>query len=245
MLHFIDVSNWQKGLTLPEGKIDACIVKATEGTTFVDRYCDGFIQQCKRKGLLYGFYHFATSAEPEEQASFFAEHTQGYSLEGIPVLDIESDRIEDWGAFAQRFVDKYHAITTVWPWIYCSAGYLARFAGYPLISTCGLWVAGYPDNKIRGIKDVPDFRYKVSPWKFAAAWQYTSNGAVDFWDEPVDLDVAWMDATAWHKYANPIGSVEHTQQLEVPGPSPDPQVPTWTLENGHVRVDITLKGKEV
>lgn len=242
MLHGIDISNWQKGISMPDF-LDFCIVKATEGTTFVDPRCDGYVQQCRRKGIRFGFYHFANSAEPEAQAAFFAEHTQGYSREGIPVLDIESDKIKDWGAFSQRFVDKYHAITNVWPWIYCSAAYLARFTGYPLVEHCGLWIAGYPDNKIRGLNDVPSFAYKSDPWAFAAAWQFTSNGAVDFWDEPIDLDVAFLDAQAWQKYADPVGNIEHTQELDVPTEPARPD-PTWTLENSKVRVDITLKGRD-
>lgn len=238
MLHGIDISNWQKGFNIPEG-VDFCIVKATEGTTFVDKYCDGFIQQCKRKGILYGFYHFMTSANPESQAAFFAEKTSGYSLEGIPVIDIESERINDWGEYGQRFVDKYHAITDVYPIVYCSAGALERFSGYPLVDTCGLWVAGYPSNKEYGLKDVPKFPYSVSPWKFAAMWQFTDNGWFTNWDEGIDLDVAYMDADAWKLYANP-NVINNTAIMPTPVPSEN-QNKTHTFENSVLRVDITLK----
>lgn len=242
MLHFIDVSNWQKGMTLPESKIDACIVKATEGTNFVDKFCDGFVQQCKRKGILYGFYHFMSSAKPEEQALFFAKNTIGYSLEGIPVLDVESELIPDWGEYAQRFVDKYHAITGVYPIIYTSAAYLSRFNGYPLVDTCGLWLAGYPDSRERGLNDIPKFPYDVSPWKFAAMWQYTSNGIVDWWDAPIDLDVAWMDTGAWKLYANPNATpIDETMQMPPIIPAPNTDGKRWHFENGVVEVDVKLK----
>lgn len=242
MLYGIDISNWQHGMTLPKGKIDTCIVKATEGTTFVDRYCNGFIQQCKSKGILYGYYHFMTSAGPEEQAAFFARHTQGYSRKGIPVLDIESDRIKDWGSYAQRFVDKYHAITGVYPVIYCSAAHLSRFRGYPLVDSCGLWVAGYPDARVRGLKDVPKFPYDVSPWKFAAMWQFTSNGKVDWWNEPVDLDVSYMDAGAWALYANPDAiPANSTVQMPTAIAAPNQSGKKWHFENGTIEVDVKLK----
>lgn len=245
MLHGIDISNWQKGLTIPE-RLDFAIVKATGGTGFIDRCCDGWIQQCRAKGVLWGFYHFAGDGwtpKPEDEAVWFYNNTKEYTGAGIPVLDIEDSRIDDWGTYSQRFVDKYHAITGIWPMIYTSAGYLHCFDGYPLVDNCGLWVAGYPDNKVRGLNDVPSFPYSVNPWPFAAIWQYTSNGATDFWDDPLDLNVAYMDATAWHKYANPVASIEHTQAMQIPA-DPVRDEPTWTLENGHVRVDITLKGKE-
>ena len=240
MLHGIDISNWQKGITVPES-LGFCVCKATEGLTFVDRCCDGFVQQCRRKGIPFGFYHFMTSADPEQQALFFHRNTEGYSLEGIPVLDVESDRIEDWGSHAQGFVDKYHACTGVYPVIYASASALGRFAGYPLVDDCGLWVAGYPDGKVRGLGDVPEFPYDVSPWKFAAIWQYTSNGRVGGWNEPVDLDVAFMDQTAWHLYANPNDvPPDATAPMPVPG-DPDESSRKWHFENAHVSVDVELR----
>ncbi len=241
MLHGIDISNWQKGLQLPES-LDFCICKATEGFRYVDPYCDGFVQQTIRKGILFGFYHFARNNDPEKEAVFFRNNTKGYELIGLPVLDIEDESIEDWGGYAQRFVDKYHAMTGVYPIIYASASTLPRFNGYPLVDTCGLWVAGYPDNRERGLKDIPKFCYDVSPWKFAAIWQYTSNGWIHTWDEPIDLDVAYMDAGAWKLYANPDATdIGSTVQMPTAIPVTDDNGKTWHFENGMIEVDVRLK----
>lgn len=242
MLHGIDISNWQEGMKIPEG-LDFCVCKATEGISFVDLCCDGFVQQCRRKGILFGFYHFMSKADPEKQALFFLEHTQGYNLQGIPVLDIESSLIPDWGSYAQRFVDKYHAATGVYPIIYASASTLGRFSGYPLVDDCGLWVAGYPDGKIRGLGDVPKFPYDVSPWKFAAIWQYSSTGRVTNWNENIDLDVAYMDPTAWKLYANHDAL---RPDVTIPMPTPtdsdnDSDGKRWHFENSHVSVDVKLR----
>ncbi len=247
-MHGIDVSNWQKGLQLPES-LDFCIVKATEGFRYVDPYCDGFIQQAIRKGILFGFYHFARNNEPEKEAVFFRDNTRGYELAGIPVLDIEDENIKDndtnenkWGEYAQRFVDKYHAITGVYPVIYCSALHLQRFSGYPLCDTCGLWVAGYPDNRERSLTDIPKFCYDVSPWKFAAIWQYTSNGWLGNWDAPVDMDVAYMDAGAWKLYANPnAADIGNTVQMPTAVPVPDDSSKEFHFENSVIEVDVRLK----
>ena len=46
----IDISNHQKGLNVSKVPCDFVIMKATEGTTFVDKYCDGFYQQAKKLG---------------------------------------------------------------------------------------------------------------------------------------------------------------------------------------------------
>ncbi len=40
----IDISNHQAGIDLAGVPFDFVICKATEGTGFVDRYCDGFIR---------------------------------------------------------------------------------------------------------------------------------------------------------------------------------------------------------
>lgn len=243
MLHGIDISNWDKGFEIPES-IDFAIMKATGGTSFVDPYCDNWVQQCMRKGVLWGYYHFAgdfREINPEVEAIFFYENTQEYTGFGIPVLDIESDNIPNWGNYAQRFVDKYHAITGIWPVIYCQASRLGDFEGYPLVQNCGLWVAGYPDTRSRDIRDVPDFPYSVYPWPFAAMWQFTSNGELDNWDDLLDADVAYMDAHAWELYATGgRGYKDATEKLPQISDAPDRER-NWHFENSHVSVDVTLK----
>ena len=237
MLHGIDVSNWQKGLEIPES-LDFCIVKATEGLRFVDWCCDGFVQQCKRKGILWGFYHFARNNKPEDEALFFYNNTVGYIGDGIPVLDIEDEGIGNWGEYAQRFVDKFHACSGVYPIIYASASTLRRFVGYPIVDDCGLWVAGYPDVESHTLKDIPTFRYDISPWKFAAIWQFTASGKLQNYDDYVDMDVAYMDRDAWKLYANPE-YIEPTTQIEIPTDSKPKN--EWSFENDKIKIDITLK----
>ena len=240
MLYGVDISTWQKGFRIPE-RLDFCIVKATEGFRFVDPYCDGFIQQCVSKGVLFGFYHFARNNDPETEALHFRNNTKGYELIGIPVLDIEDDSIETWGSWCQRFVDKYHACTGVYPMIYTSAGYLYRFVGWPLVDTCGLWMAGYPDEKARDLGSVPPCPYIPSPWPFAAIWQYSSNGWLDCWDGPLDLDAAYMDETAWKRYANPTGYADSTIEMSTTTEGPKASK-TYHFGNSFVDIDITLKG---
>jgi GH25 family lysozyme M1 (1,4-beta-N-acetylmuramidase) len=241
MLHGIDISNWQKGINVPES-LDFCICKATEGFRYVDPYCDGFVQQCVSKGILFGFYHFARNNDPEKEAVHFRTHTKGYELIGVPVLDIEDESIENWGAWAQRFVDKYHAITGVYPMIYASASTLSRFSGYPLTNTCGLWIAGYPTSKQLAIGEVPDFPYSVSPWKFAAIWQYSAHGTVPGWGEHVDLDVAYMDRDAWKSYANPnAATIGQTQVMPAITAASQDTARHFHLGNDKIQIDVTIK----
>ena len=237
MLHGIDISNWQKGLTIPDG-LDFIIAKATEGRTYVDRCCDGFIQQAIHKGMLFGFYHFARNNEPEAEAVFFRDNTIGYEGLGIPVLDIEDSEIGSWGSYARRFVDKYHAITGVYPVVYCSASYLSRFDAYNIARDCGLWVAGYPDGSPRRVTEIPRFPYHVEPWNAKAIWQFTNNGWIENWDEPIDADVAYLTREQWMLYATggKRNEGDVTEKMPKIGERKE-----WTLKGDGITVTVKLE----
>lgn len=202
MLKGIDISNWQKNIIPSDLKIDFCICKATEGTYIVDRFCDAFIQNCRESGILYGFYHFAGTDAPASEAKFFYENCKGYIGEGIPVLDYEV-----WGKNAndvewcEKFLTEFHRLAGVWPMLYISASHCPDFSASAWIpQTCGLWVAGYPTdyNQWPTEKDMP---YDVAPWDFAAIWQFASDWRLSGYNGDLDGDIAFMDKTAWGKYA--------------------------------------------
>lgn len=239
MLHGIDISNWQEGMRIPE-KIDFCIAKASEGFRYVDPCFDGFMEQCRQKGILYGFYHFAREGSAEDNATHFFDTVEPWLYGGIAVLDIEAEAIADWGDYAQRFVDRFHSLTGVYPLVYASASNLWRFAGYPLVDSCGLWIAGYPDGRKRGLGDIPKFPYSVEPFDFASIWQYSDCGYVTDCDDELDVNVAYMDAHAWMLYANP-SLVDGTGIIPKPTEPPEKDNRKWTFENSVVKVDVELK----
>ena len=196
MLWGFDISNWQNGLNA--GNLDCAfvIMKATEGTFFVDPLCDIFVQQVKQAGKLWGFYHFARENSPEAEAEFFHNETRGYDHQGVPVLDYEVWNLNyDDVEWCERFMTRYHELTGVWPMLYISASHCSQFRNSWIPQKCGLWVAGYPDIM------PPDFScpYDVSPWEFAAIWQYTSSEVRQ--GHSLDANIAYMDDAAWFKYA--------------------------------------------
>lgn len=200
MLKGVDISNWQAGLDPHKLGVDFCICKATEGTNFVDGYCDSFIQDCINNNILWGFYHFAREWAPEREAKFFYDNCAGYIGKGIPVLDYEV-----WGnngddvAWCGRFLEKFHDLSDIWPMIYISASHCNDFRGSWIPKKCGLWVAGYPKDTSTWAAD--DMPYDISPWEFAAIWQFTSGLKLKGYNGPLDGDLAYMDKTAWGKYA--------------------------------------------
>ena len=223
MLNGVDISNWQAGMNVSRLiDTDFVICKATEGNYFVDPYCDGYIQGAIASGKLWGFYHFAREGNPAEEAQFFAENTTGYNKQGIPVLDYEV-----WGQnndveWCELFIAEYHGITGVWPMLYISASHCAEFADSWIPLTCGLWLAGYPDA-------VPaDYMcpYDCWPWEFVAIWQFADDYHTIGYGGDIDGDVAYMDASAWAKYAT-----SSTEQA----PTPTPEKKTIT---GRVTIEL-------
>ena len=199
-LKFIDISNWQRGIdvmsVVRNGGLTAVIVKATEGTGYVDPCCDGFVSTLRANGVRFGFYHFAGTGDAVAEADFFRRNTVGYEKAGIPVLDWEGNQDVAW---VNRFVERYHALTGVWPWVYGNAW---RFNQGTVNTDCGRWIAGYPAN---GITDIDyglnnDMPYAVNNG-LVCAWQFSSSVRIAGYGANLDGDVFYGDAAAWDRYA--------------------------------------------
>lgn len=68
-----------------------------------------------------------------------------------------------------------------------------------------LWVAQYANNNRTGYQSspwLPDGGFGA--WGSCAIHQYTSNGRLDGFNAPLDLDIAYMTREAWGKFANPV-----------------------------------------
>lgn len=235
MLRGIDISSWQEGINLREvilrNGLDFVVIKATEGCAFVETTCDYWVQTCRSNDTLWGFYHFARHNEPEAEAEYFYNACRNYFGEGIPVLDVETGQDGKW---VQRFVDRIHALTGVYPVIYMSTGYVDTMYNTQVPSTCGLWAAQYP-YYAHGFDDI-EFDDTIGPWEFVAIWQFTSEGNLAGYDGNLDLDYAYMTPDAWKLYANPDGNVGHTVQLPTSGT-------LHSFEDDDVRVTVEVKPK--
>ena len=199
MIRGVDVSNWQARLVPHDLNIEFCICKATEGCHFVDPYCDGFVQDCIANKILWGFYHFARENHPKTEAEFFYNNCTGYIGKGVPVLDYEVWGENDDMAWCETFLTRFHELSGIWPMLYISASHCHEFTGSWIPEKCGLWVAGYPHDTSTYIDEA--MPYDISPWAFAAIWQFTSGLILPGYVGSLDGDLAFMDETAWRKYA--------------------------------------------
>ena len=72
MLKGIDISHWQAGLDIASTGAEFTIIKATQGTTFVDPSCDRHYQLAKKLGLKLGVYHYASGGDPIAEADIYS-----------------------------------------------------------------------------------------------------------------------------------------------------------------------------
>lgn len=224
MLKGIDISSHQGDIALSPLGVDFVICKATEGTGYVNPWCDPKVQEAVGLGLEFGFYHFARNNDATDEADYFIANCEGYFGYGVPVLDWEDGQSVDW---VNAFVRRVHDVKGVWPLVYANPW---RFNQGGVEPNCGRWVASYPAHLVH-----PDLN--ADPGEVPATdglvcmWQYASDGRLQGYGGDLDLNHFFGDTTAWAKYAG--------RYYEKPEPEPEPSVSV--LENDEFKVTIEEK----
>jgi lysozyme len=128
-------------------RIAAVILKATQGTAFVDPTFLERAAEARHAGLLVGAYHFLDSSNPAQQAAHFL--TVARSEAGINWLAL------DWEPYpasqasvldAATAAASVHAATGIWPVLYTIRSMLS--APNRTLSNCDLWLAEYGTRPI-------------------------------------------------------------------------------------------------
>ena len=209
MLRVVDVASHQAGIVTGALDCDAVICKATEGTGYVNPYCDEHYQSAKSAGKLLGVYHYASGGNPEAEAEFFINNVRGYLHEAILVLDWESGDNAAWGDsnWVARFCAHIVALTGINPMIYVQRSSVGQCTG---LGDYGIWLAEYPDYAARGWDDYYPPNYSGD----YAMHQYTSSGAISGWAGPLDLSLFFGDENAWRAYAGATGQSVPAPQLQ-------------------------------
>ena len=202
----IDIASYQTGIDLSVVPCDFVIVKATEGTWYRNPDFERAYSQAKEQGKLLGIYHYANgNVTATEEVEYFLAAVGDRVGECILVLDWEQGGNSAYynPAYAKEWLDLVYSKTKVRPLIYMSKSVTYNFDWSAVAPNHGLWVAQYPNNDPTG--------YQTNPWTDShgyGSWsngpvifQYTSTGRLSGWSGNLDLNLAYMDATAWSKYA--------------------------------------------
>lgn len=203
-LNGIDISNHQAGLDLAKVPCDFVICKATEGTTFVDKYCDGFVQKAIALGKPFGVYHFASGkSSGRQEAEFFYNNIKGYVGKGILVLDWEGSAVNRGVSYAKEFLDRLYELTGVKALFYSYNNCVNSYDWSPLVKgDYGLWNAGYyAGYQAMGYNPNAPLKGGTGAWPGAAMYQYTSSGRLSGYSGNLDLDVFYGDKNAWAAYS--------------------------------------------
>lgn len=209
-LRVIDISS--NNGDVKQGKIDydAVIIKATEGKTYVNPYCDSEFQEAYKLGKKLGVYHFArnTNNSATDEANFFIKQTKGYIGKAIPVLDWEDKDTSDvtWALKWLQIVEKEYGCK---PMIYMSESVVNRYNWSKVANgNYGLWCAKYRDYiadydwNMASAGAAPSVKY----WETIALWQWTSAGRLDGHSGNLDCSIFYGDEAAWDKYVGKGGS---------------------------------------
>ena len=212
MLRVVDVSSHQGNAVTGGLDCDAVICKATEGTGYVNPFCDEQYQSAKAAGKLLGVYHYASGGNPEAEAEFFVNNIQGYLHEAVLVLDWESGDNAAWGDsnWVARFCAHIVVLTGINPMIYVQRSAANQCVG---LGDYGIWLAEYPDYAPRGWGDYVEPNYSGD----YAMHQFTSSGNIAGYAGPLDLSLFFGDENAWRAYAG-------ASSQSVPAPQPQPYV---------------------
>ncbi len=240
----IDVSNWQAGIDLAAVPCDFVIIKATQGTGYVNPDCDRAYQQAKRAGKLRGTYHYVGGGNAVAEADYYINNIKGYLKDGLLAIDWEAAQNSAWGneAYLEQLVRRVIERTGIKPLIYSMASRYAQVAAVAKKLDCGLWIAEYADMNPTG--------YQAHPWRegayACAIRQYASTGRLNGWGGDLDLNIAYMTRDQWAKYVNPGGKPAAAPSNPAPAPAkpapaPKPAGRTYTVQAGDTLSGIAAK----
>lgn len=200
----IDIASYQAGINLNVVPCDFVIVKATEGTGYVNPDFDRAYDQAVAAGKKVGIYHYASSGGAQNEADYFLYMVGSRVNTAILVLDWEKGGNANFNsvAYAKAFLDRVYEKTGVRPLIYMSKSVCKQFDWSSVAPYYGLWVAQYANYNPTGYQGDPwTDSNGYGAWSSPVIFQYSSSGHLSGWSGNLDLNIAYMDGTTWDKYA--------------------------------------------
>lgn len=192
-LYTVDVYSGSSDNIIRDSHAQGVIVKATQGTSYVNPRCNHQYELAGQLGKLRGLYHYAGGGNPEAEAQYFINNIKNYVGKAVLILDWESYQNASWGntSWARRFVDEVHRLTGVWCLIYVQESALWQVAN--CASKCGVWVAKYASMNWNSWT-LPDMSVSSGAFACLTGWQFTGGD--------MDRSIFYLDANAWNKIAS-------------------------------------------
>lgn len=197
----IDCSSWQ-GSAIDWNAVYAAgyvfaLIKATEGTTYVNPDFQAQWQSASAAGLVPFAYHFALPDQnrPQDEAAFFLDTV--HKLVEMPVGSGFANDLEagsgDLFPFADGWATTVEGREGFSPFLYSRTTFMAAHGLLDQrLTRCGLWLAQYQQTQ----PPAP------APWPVTAIWQ-SGQGSVPGITGLVDLNLFNGDLSQLKKYGKP------------------------------------------
>lgn len=224
VMYTVDVYSGSDDSIIRDPHAQGVIVKATQGTGYVNPKCNHQWDLAGQLGKKRGLYHYAGGGNPVAEAQYFINNIKNYVGQGMLVIDWEGYQNSAFGStnWVRQFVDEVHRLTGVWCVIYVSESALWQVAN--CAKDCAVWVAKYASMNWNSWT-VPDMNVSSGAFGSIAGWQYTGGD--------MDRSIWYLDASAWDKFAKPGAK----PQNETPKPTPtsnqnNAKYDSWTDDLG-------------
>lgn len=238
-LNGIDLASYQAGLDVTAVSGDFAMVKATEGTDYINPCFSGHAKQTLASGKKLGIYHFIRNdVGIKQQADYFLATIKDYVGKAMLVLDFENTKgstIQNQAGvgLAKQWLDYVYQQIGVRPVLYTGINCENVLDWSSVVNAnYALWIAQYNNyNVVNGF--IPrDLYGSLKHWKSAVMFQYTSSGRLSGWGANLDLNVFYGDDKAWDSYAatSKVPSQPETKPTTVSGPQWVSEAKTYTLK---------------
>ena len=212
-LNGIDIASYQKGIDLSKVPCDFVIIKATQGTSYVNPDFERALKQAISLGKCVGVYHYASKGGAKAEAQHFVNTAKSAIGKAIFILDWELGDNANFKkpSYARLFLETVKSLTGYTPMIYMSKSVCRDMDWNGVASTYPLWVAQYASYAITGYKSSPwTDKNGYGTWKSPTIFQYTSTGRLANWNGNLDLDIAYLAKEEWQKMAGATSTAKET-----------------------------------
>ena len=226
-LNIIDIASYQDDINLSVVPCDGAMVKATQGVGYTNPDCVRAVEQLMGLSKAVGTYHYISGGNAVAEANFYIDSILNWIGKSALAVDWESNQNSAWGdeSYLEGVVKQIIARTKIPPMIYVQASRYLEVAPVAQRNNCGLWIAQYADMNPTGWQD--------TPWNeggyTCAMRQYSSNGRLNGWNGPLDLNKFYGSLDDFRKYYGSSSSAPSKPSTS--GPSGTTlQLATWTME---------------
>lgn len=224
----IDISSYQgvNGLDLSIVPSDFVIIKATQGSSYVNPYFERYYKQAIENNKKIGIYHYVDGSDIKSQATHFLGIIGDKYNQAILCLDWEGmDNSEfDNNSHCIALLNEIYERIGRHPFLYLSKSVARNQDWSSIASYTPLWVAQYPNYERTGYlkeEEIWTDEYDFGAWNKPTIFQYTSSGLLEGYSEPLDLNFAYLTPEQWDKYVRGeiveqliVDSVESVEDVE-------------------------------